>query len=64
MEWVSGIGDDITGEDGDGDITLEIPNDLLIQSLSDSISTIVDTIYPLFLDNTNDLSFFFKIQLY
>ncbi|XP_058733993.1 uncharacterized protein LOC131605682, partial [Vicia villosa] len=57
-DWVLGIGDGTIGEQGDDYITLEIPDDLLIKSSTDSISSIVHSIYPSFLDNMNDPSFF------
>ncbi|CAJ2631977.1 unnamed protein product [Trifolium pratense] len=57
-DWILGIGDGNVGEDNDVDISVQIPDDLLIKSAGDSLTSIVYSTYPSFLDNMNDLSFF------
>jgi len=53
-----GIGDGTIGVPNDLDITLQIPQDLLIKSFGDPLSTIVQSTYPNLLHNINDPSFF------
>lgn len=57
-KWVLCIGDDTISEDNGVDISLEILDDFLIKSSGDSISSIAHDIYPSFLKNMNDPSFF------
>jgi ATP-dependent DNA helicase PIF1 len=57
-DWILGIGDGNVGEDNDVDMSVQIPDELLIKSAGDSLASIVYSTYPSFLDNMNDLSFF------
>jgi ATP-dependent DNA helicase PIF1 len=56
--WILGIGDGSIGDFNDGDITVQIPDDLLIHSFGDPLSAIVKSTYPNLLQNMNDPSFF------
>jgi ATP-dependent DNA helicase PIF1 len=54
-----GIGDGSIGDEAnDGDIRVQILDDLLILSFGDPLSAIVQSTYPDLLQNMNDLSFF------
>jgi ATP-dependent DNA helicase PIF1 len=53
-----GIGNGSIGQSNDVDITIQIPHDLLIPSLGDPLSSIVQTTYLDLLRNMNDASFF------
>jgi ATP-dependent DNA helicase PIF1 len=57
-EWILGIGDGTIGVPHDLDITLQIPQDLLIKSFGGPLSAIVQSTYPNLLNNINDPSFF------
>jgi len=57
-EWILGIGDGTIGVPNDLDITLQIPQDLLIKSFGDPLLAIVQSTYPNLLHNINDPSFF------
>jgi hypothetical protein len=57
-DWILGVGDGSIGDFNDGDITVQIPDDLLIHSFGDPLSAIVKSTYPNLLQNMNDPSFF------
>ncbi|XP_031127792.1 uncharacterized protein LOC116029887 [Ipomoea triloba] len=46
--WLADIGDGKVGGPNDGYANVQIPSEMLLPSSSDNISTIVDTIFPLF----------------
>ncbi|XP_074306602.1 uncharacterized protein LOC141641854 [Silene latifolia] len=45
-EWILKVGDGVAGDPNDGEVELELPNDMLIQHTGDPIASIVDVIYP------------------
>ncbi|XP_074299577.1 uncharacterized protein LOC141630707 [Silene latifolia] len=47
-EWILKIGDGLVGDpnDGDAEVDIEFPNDLLIQHVTDPIASLVDITYP------------------
>ncbi|XP_074305937.1 uncharacterized protein LOC141641163 [Silene latifolia] len=47
-EWILKIGDGLAGDpnDGDGEVNIEFPDDLLIQHVSDPIASLVAITYP------------------
>ncbi|XP_074298909.1 uncharacterized protein LOC141629886 [Silene latifolia] len=45
-EWILKVGDGEAGDPNDGEVELELPNDILIQHTGDPIASIVDAIYP------------------
>ncbi|XP_074321440.1 uncharacterized protein LOC141657950 [Silene latifolia] len=45
-EWILKVGDGEAGDPNDGEVELELPNDILIQHIGDPIASIVDVIYP------------------
>jgi ATP-dependent DNA helicase PIF1 len=57
-QWILDIGDGKVGVVEDGEYTVEIPRDLLINSHSNPIGDIIDEIYPKLLDNIFTPGFF------
>jgi ATP-dependent DNA helicase PIF1 len=57
-QWILDIGDGKVGVAEDGEYTVEIPQDLLINSHSNPIGDIIDEIYPKLLDNIFTPGFF------
>jgi ATP-dependent DNA helicase PIF1 len=57
-DWILGVGDGSIGDFNDGDITVQIPDDLLIHSFGDPLSAIVKSTYPNLLQNMTNPSFF------
>lgn len=57
-DWVLQIGNGVIGSINDFDMTVDIPEDLLIQSTDDHVQTIVDTIYPSLVTNMIDPQYF------
>nr|XP_048318610.1 uncharacterized protein LOC125418353 [Ziziphus jujuba var. spinosa] len=56
-EWISSIGDGTIGGLNDGHAMIDIPDDLLIKDTEDSATSIVNSMYPFFLENINDPSY-------
>ncbi|XP_019188340.1 PREDICTED: uncharacterized protein LOC109182644 [Ipomoea nil] len=55
--WIADIGDGKIGNSTDGDAELTIPDKFLLKCEGDTISTIVDSIFPLFRSVNGDLSY-------
>ncbi|XP_019166702.1 PREDICTED: uncharacterized protein LOC109162455 [Ipomoea nil] len=55
--WIADIGDGKIRNTTDGDAELTIPNKFLLKCDDDTISTIVDSIFPLFRSGNGDLSY-------
>ncbi|XP_019149863.1 PREDICTED: uncharacterized protein LOC109146663 [Ipomoea nil] len=55
--WIADIGDEKIGNSTDGDAELTIPDKFLLKCDGDTISTIVDSIFPLFRSANGDLSY-------
>ncbi|KAL7085427.1 hypothetical protein ACP275_14G281600 [Erythranthe tilingii] len=53
-DWVLSIGDGTNGDDNDGVMDIEIPEDLLIKPLGNHLASIVEETYPNLLDNIMD----------
>ena len=45
-EWILKLGDGLLGEENDGEIDIEIPDDLLIHDQVNPISSLISFIYP------------------
>uniref|UniRef100_A0A0R0GLI9 ATP-dependent DNA helicase n=1 Tax=Glycine max TaxID=3847 RepID=A0A0R0GLI9_SOYBN len=58
LDWILGIGNGTIGHSNDVDINVSIPDDLLLQSKGDLLQFVVNSTYPFFLDNMNDVAFF------
>lgn len=57
-EWILKIGDGEVGVANDGEVTIDIPKDILIHDASDPITSIVEFTYPKILNHIDDLSYF------
>ncbi|XP_045797897.1 ATP-dependent DNA helicase PIF1-like [Trifolium pratense] len=57
-KWILSIGDDDDNADGDGQSNIKIPEDLLITDTTNPLMSLVDFVYPNFLDNINNPQFF------
>ncbi|XP_019150297.1 PREDICTED: uncharacterized protein LOC109147104 [Ipomoea nil] len=55
--WIADIGDRKIGNTMDGDAEITIPDKFLLKCDDDTISTIVDSIFPLFRSANGDLSY-------
>ncbi|KAL7085980.1 hypothetical protein ACP275_14G310800 [Erythranthe tilingii] len=53
-DWVLSIGDGTNGDDNDGVMDIEIPDDLLIKPLGNHLASIVEETYPNLLANIMD----------
>ncbi|XP_035845319.1 ATP-dependent DNA helicase PIF2-like [Helianthus annuus] len=57
-KWLLDVGEGNVGGSNDGEAIIEIPPELLIDSISDPISSLIDFVYPSILDNYNDPNYF------
>ena len=57
-KWILNLGDGKLGEDDDGDATVEMLQDILIERSVDPIKDIVEATYPDFLGNLFNAKFF------
>jgi ATP-dependent DNA helicase PIF1 len=57
-EWILGIGDGSIGDADDECMTVQVPEELLINGFDDPLAAIVESTYPNLLENINDPSFF------
>ncbi|XP_035836098.1 ATP-dependent DNA helicase pif1-like [Helianthus annuus] len=57
-KWLLDIGEGNVGGPNDGEASIEIPSDLLINDTSDPISTLIDFVYPSILENYNNQNYF------
>ncbi|CAH9134654.1 unnamed protein product [Cuscuta epithymum] len=55
-EWIASIGDGVLGEENDGFVSIDIPEDLLIHTNADPIAAIVESIFPEYVASANDVS--------
>ncbi|CAA0813494.1 PIF1 helicase [Striga hermonthica] len=56
-EWIASIGDGTVGGSNDGCAAIDIPEDIRLETSDDPISTIVESIYPMFKNATDDPSY-------
>ncbi|GJW15995.1 ATP-dependent DNA helicase PFH1-like protein [Tanacetum coccineum] len=56
-EWILKLGDGELGEENNGEVNIDVPEEILIDEADDAISSIVDFTYPNILDNINDPSY-------
>ncbi|GJY34350.1 hypothetical protein Tco_0418819 [Tanacetum coccineum] len=52
------IGDGELGEANDGEVSIDVPEELLIDAVDDPVTSIIDFTYPNLLNNINDSSYF------
>ncbi|XP_021995507.1 uncharacterized protein LOC110892665 [Helianthus annuus] len=57
-KWLLDVGEGNVGGSNDGEATIGIPPDLLIDSTSDTISSLIDFVYPSIMENYNDRNYF------
>ncbi|GJU62460.1 ATP-dependent DNA helicase PIF1-like protein [Tanacetum coccineum] len=57
-EWILKVGDGELGEANDGEVSIDVPEELLIDAVDDPVTSIIDFTYPNLLDNINDPSYF------
>ncbi|XP_021974699.2 uncharacterized protein LOC110869784 [Helianthus annuus] len=58
VKWLLDVGEGNVGGSNDGEAIIEIPPELLIDSISDPISSLIDFVYPSILENYNDRNYF------
>ncbi|CAH9123345.1 unnamed protein product [Cuscuta epithymum] len=56
-DWILQIGDGVLGEGDDGEAEIDIPENFHVPVMSDPIESIVNTTYPDFLKNMNNISY-------
>ncbi|GKB85053.1 ATP-dependent DNA helicase PIF1-like protein [Tanacetum coccineum] len=56
-EWIFKVEDGELGEPNDGELSIDLPEEILIDTVDDPVTTIVDFTYPNILDNINDPSY-------
>ncbi|GJW10927.1 ATP-dependent DNA helicase PIF1 [Tanacetum coccineum] len=57
-EWILKVEDGELGEANDGEVSIDVPEELLIDAVDDPVTSIIDFTYPNLLDNINDPSYF------
>ncbi|XP_047978732.1 uncharacterized protein LOC125220620 [Salvia hispanica] len=48
--WVASIGDGVVGGPNDGEVVIDLPSDILLSNIGDPLKTIVENIYPSYMD--------------
>nr|GEX19365.1 hypothetical protein [Tanacetum cinerariifolium] len=57
-EWILKVRDGKLGEANDGEVSIDVPEELLIDAVDDPVTSIIEFTYPNLLNNINDLSYF------
>ncbi|GJY45491.1 ATP-dependent DNA helicase PFH1-like protein [Tanacetum coccineum] len=57
-EWILKVRDDELGEPNDGEVSIDLPEEILIDAADDPVTSIIDFTYLNILDNINDSSYF------
>ncbi|GJR71544.1 ATP-dependent DNA helicase PIF1-like protein [Tanacetum coccineum] len=57
-EWILKVGDGELREANDGDVSIDVPEEILIDAVDDPVTSIIDFTYPNLLNNINDPSYF------
>lgn len=57
-EWILKLGDGKLGKPNDGEVDIDIPDEMLIKESSDPEGSIIDFTYPKILDNLDDNKYF------
>nr|GEW57388.1 hypothetical protein [Tanacetum cinerariifolium] len=57
-EWILKVGDRELGEANDGEVSIDVPEELLIDLVDDPVTSIIDFTYPNLLNNINNPSYF------
>ncbi|XP_042005673.1 uncharacterized protein LOC121754362 [Salvia splendens] len=48
--WVASIGDGVVGGPNDGEVVIDLPSDIVLSNSGDPLKTIVENIYPSYMD--------------
>nr|GEU99795.1 ATP-dependent DNA helicase PIF1-like [Tanacetum cinerariifolium] len=59
-EWILKVRDGELGEANDEEVSIDVPEELLIDAVDDPVTSIIDFTYPKLLNNINNLSHFQK----
>ena len=57
-EWILNVGDGKLGGPNEGEVEIDVPEEILIDVADDPIASIIDFTYPNFLDNIHDPAYF------
>nr|GEZ43594.1 ATP-dependent DNA helicase PIF4 [Tanacetum cinerariifolium]GFA16090.1 ATP-dependent DNA helicase PIF4 [Tanacetum cinerariifolium] len=57
-EWILKVEDRELGEANDGEVSIDVPEELLIDAVDDPVTSIIDFTYPNLLNNINNSSYF------
>ncbi|XP_042003866.1 uncharacterized protein LOC121752843 [Salvia splendens] len=49
--WVASIGDGVVGGTNDGEVTIDLPSDIILSNSGDPLRTIISTIYPSYMNH-------------
>nr|GEW43771.1 hypothetical protein [Tanacetum cinerariifolium] len=58
VKWILKVGDGDIGEHYDGKVCIDLPEEFLLDTVDDPVTSIVDFTYLNILDNINDPSYF------
>ncbi|XP_042029804.1 uncharacterized protein LOC121776687 [Salvia splendens] len=50
-EWIASIGDGVIGGPNDGEVSVDLPTDIVLSDSGDSLQNIVTSIYPSYMNN-------------
>nr|GEY15532.1 hypothetical protein [Tanacetum cinerariifolium] len=59
-EWILKVGDGELGEANDGEVSIDVPEELLIDAVDDHVTSIIDFTYSNLLNNINNPSYFLE----
>ncbi|XP_074267181.1 uncharacterized protein LOC141590489 [Silene latifolia] len=59
-EWILKVGDGTAGEENDGTVDLQLPDDILIKDDGDPIASIVKSTYPSLVQNLGNAKYFYE----
>ena len=57
-DWILKVGDGDLGEPNDGEVSIDVPREILIDVVVDPVQSIIDFTYPNILDNIDDPTYF------
>ncbi|GJX44769.1 ATP-dependent DNA helicase PIF1-like protein [Tanacetum coccineum] len=57
-EWILKVKDGELGEHYDGEVSIDLPEEILIDAVDDPVTSIIDFTYPNIMYNINDPSYF------
>nr|GEX80391.1 hypothetical protein [Tanacetum cinerariifolium] len=58
VEWILKVRDGELGKANDGEVSIDVPEELLMDAVDDPVMSIFDFTYPNLLNNINDPSYF------